>query len=103
MTGRWTLIERVMPIRFLPMTTNRGMLPLVVIQPVIGRRLHRPTNAKQRAEGVERIETAIEPERELVEVGLKVLRRDAVMNSLKPALQDPVPRREGRNRLPFAC
>ncbi len=76
-----------MPIRFSPMTTNRGMLPLMVIQPIISRRLRCPANPKQRPEGVERVEAAIEPERELIEVGLKVLRRDAVMNALQPAFQ----------------
>jgi hypothetical protein len=42
---------------------------------------------EQRPKRVERIETSVEPEREFVEVGLKVLRADAVMAAPQPAFQ----------------
>ncbi len=39
------------------------------------------SNAKQGAESVEWVEAAIEAEREFVEIGLQVLRADAVVNA----------------------
>ena len=47
----------------------------------IGRRSNVASNAKQGAESVEGIETAVETESEFVEIGLQVLRADAVMNA----------------------
>ena len=45
------------------------------------------SDAKQRAEGVERIESSIKPKGVLVEVGLQVLRADAVVGAEQPSLQ----------------
>ena len=39
------------------------------------------SNAKQGAEGVEWVEAAVEAERKFVEIGLQVLRADAVVNA----------------------
>ena len=39
------------------------------------------SNAKQGAESIEWVEAAIEAEREFVEIGLQVLRPDAVVNA----------------------
>lgn len=47
----------------------------------IGRRSDIASNAKQRAESVEWVEAAIEAEREFVEIGLQVLRANAVVNA----------------------
>src|SRR5579859_6296847 len=76
-----------MLIRFSPMRTTASVLPTAIIKPFIGRRSGFGANSEQRAKGVEGIEPAVKPERELVEVGLKVLRRDAVMTALKPAFE----------------
>ena len=43
--------------------------------------------AEQRAERIERVEAAVEPECELVEICLKVLVADAMMNAVQPCLQ----------------
>jgi hypothetical protein len=64
-----------------------GVLPVAGIKPVICRRGNLAADAEQRAESVERVEPAVKPERELVEVGLKVLRRDAVVAALQPAFE----------------
>ena len=48
-------------------------------------RRHRDT--EQRAEGVERVEAAVEPESELVEVGLQMLGADAVVDAVQPRLR----------------
>ena len=42
---------------------------------------------KQRAKGVEGIETAVEAEGELVVIGFQVLRADAVMDATQPSLE----------------
>ena len=47
----------------------------------IGRRSDVASNAKQGAESIEWVEAAIEAEREFVEIGLQVLRADAVVNA----------------------
>ena len=44
-------------------------------------------NSEQRAKGVEGIETAVEAEGEFVEIGLQVLRADAVMDAAQPSLE----------------
>ncbi len=54
--------------------SHRGMLPLAAVKPVIGRTFAIGPDAQERAEGVERVEAAVKPECELVEVGLQVLR-----------------------------
>ena len=58
-----------------------------VVKRVIGRRLRHRSDAEQAPEGVEREEPPVEAERKLVQVRLKVLRRDAVVNAIQPGLQ----------------
>ena len=62
-------------------------MPVARIQPLVGRRCSVAADAEQRPEGVERIEAPVEPERKFVEIGLKMLRRDAVMAALKPTFE----------------
>lgn len=70
------------------MARHRRMLPSPFVQPVIGRAFAVRADAEQRAECIEGVEPAIEPERELIEVGLQVLRLDApVMCPLQPRLE----------------
>ena len=70
------------------MACHRRMLPRSFVQPVIGRAFAVRPDAEQRAECIEGVEAAIEPERELVEVGLQVLRLDApVVRPLQPRLE----------------
>ena len=57
------------------------------VERVVGRRLHRGSDTEQALERVEREEPPIESERELVQVRLKVLRRDAVVNAIQPGFQ----------------
>lgn len=80
-------IERSMLIRLAPMATTISVLPTARIKPFVGRGGGVPANSEQRTEGIERVEAAVEPEGELVEVGLKVLRADAVMAAHQPAFQ----------------
>jgi hypothetical protein len=51
------------------------------------RRVDFAGDPEQGAEGVEGVKAAIEAEGELVEVGLQVLRADAVMSAAEPGLQ----------------
>ena len=63
-----------------------------------GRRLGRGSNAEQALERVEWEEPPVEAKRELVEVRLKMLRRDAMVNAIQPGLQvaeDKVDERQG--------
>jgi polyphosphate kinase 2 (PPK2 family) len=76
-----------MLIRLLPMTANRGVLPVARVKFGIGRTGRLATNSEQRAEGVERVEAPVKAEGELVEVGLQMLRADAVMTALQPAFE----------------
>src|SRR5688572_21870026 len=76
-----------MLIRFSPMRTTVSVLPTARIQPVIGRRGCAPAYPEQRAESIKRVKAAVKPERELIEVGLQVLRADAVMATAQPAFQ----------------
>jgi len=55
-----------------------------VVERVVGRRRHRGSDAEQALERVEREEPPVESERELVQVRLKVLRRDTVVNAIQP-------------------
>src|SRR5579862_406189 len=67
---------------------ERPMLPLAAVEPVIGRGFAVCADAQEAAEGVERIEAAVKAKRELVEVGLQVLRLDAaVMRALQPSFE----------------
>jgi len=74
-------------IRLSPMTARYGVLPLSRIKPVIGRRADFAADAEQRAEGIERVEAPVKSERELVEVGLKMLRRHAVVTAEQPTFE----------------
>jgi hypothetical protein len=58
------------------------VLPCAGIEVGIGRGLGGARDAEQRAEGVERVETPIEAERELVEVGLEMLRAHAMVDAV---------------------
>ena len=70
-----------MLIRLVPKTTTCSGSQFFCIKFGIRRRSDIASNAKQGAKSVERIETAIEAEREFVEIGLQVLRADAVVNA----------------------
>ena len=64
------------------------VLPLAAIEAVIGRAFAVGANAQQRAERIERVEAAIEPEGKFVEVGLQMLRLNApVVRALQPSLK----------------
>src|SRR5216683_3025378 len=76
-----------MLIRLSPMTTTVSVLPTARIKPFVGRSGGVPADSEQRAEGIERVEAAVEPKGELVEVGLKMLRADAVMAAHQPAFE----------------
>ena len=67
------------------MIANPRVFPLAAVKFVIGRAFVASADAEQRAEGVERVESAIEPEGKFVEVGLQVLRADPVVTTAKPA------------------
>src|ERR1700688_3715226 len=79
----------IMLIRFSPMTTSHCvMLPFAAVEPVIGRAFAVRADAEQRAEGVERVKTAVKAEGKFVQVGLQVLVADrAVMRAAKPSLE----------------
>lgn len=53
----------------------------------VGGRGDAARDAKQGAESVERVETAVEAERELIEVGLQVLRANAMMDAAQPCFK----------------
>jgi hypothetical protein len=58
-----------------------------VVERVVGRRLRRGSDPEQALEGSEGEEPPVEAEREFVQVCLKVLRRDAVVNAIQPGFQ----------------
>jgi len=60
------------------------VFPCAGIEVGIGRGPGAARDAEQRAEGVERVETPVEAERELVEVGLEMLR---AVDAVEPGLQ----------------
>ena len=61
---------RCVPIRLTQTPARCRVRPRAGIKVGIGRRLNTARDAEQRAEGVERVETPVEAERELIEVGL---------------------------------
>jgi hypothetical protein len=69
------------------MTTNPWVFPTAAIKLGIGRADGFRTDAQHRAEGVERVETAVKPERVFVQIGLQVLGADAVVTALQPGFQ----------------
>ena len=76
-----------MPIRLTQTPPRCRVFPCAGIEVGIGRGLGAARDAEQRAEGVERVETPIEAERELVEVGLEMLRAHAMVDAVEPGLQ----------------
>ena len=69
------------------MSTSRRMLPFSAVKFGIGRCRVLTADPEQGPKGVERIEAAVEPKGELIEVGLKVLRAYSVVTAPKPAFQ----------------
>lgn len=67
---RFYAIDGTLPIRLTQTPTRCRVDPSSGIKLGIGRRLNAAGDAEQRAEGVERVETPVEAERELIEVGL---------------------------------
>jgi hypothetical protein len=67
--------------------SGSGVLPLAGVEVGVRRTLGPAADPEQRPEGVERVEAPVEAERELVEVRLEVLRRDAVMDAVQPRLE----------------
>jgi hypothetical protein len=63
-------VDRSVPIRLTQTPARCRVHPRAGIKVGIGRRLNTARDAEQRAEGVERVETPVEAERELIEVGL---------------------------------
>ena len=59
------------------MAVHRRMLPGSLVNPVIGRAFTIGSDAEQRAERIEGVEAPVKAERELIEIGLQVLRLDA--------------------------
>ena len=70
-----------MLIRLAPNPTTCSGSRLFCIKFGIRRRGDIASNAEQEAESVEWVEAAIEAKREFVEIGLQVLRADAVVNA----------------------
>ena len=58
-----------------------------VVELGVGRRLRGCSDAQQALERVEWEEPPVQAKRELVEVRLKVLRRDAMVNAIQPGLE----------------
>ena len=63
------------------------MHPFARIEFVEGRRADIASDAEQGAEGVEWVEAPVEAERELIEVGLKMMMADTVMDTGEPGFQ----------------
>ena len=76
-----------MPIGLTHTPTRCCVLPVAGVKFGIGRRLDPSCDSEQRSEGIERVETSIEAEGELVEVGLQVLGADTVMGAVEPGFQ----------------
>ena len=83
-----TWMNQTVPIRLTQTPPRCRVFPCAGIEVGIGRGLGVTSrNAEQRTEGVERVETPIEAERELVEVGLEMLRAHAMVDAVEPGLQ----------------
>ena len=68
--------------------TDIRVRPLATVKPVIGRAFPVCADAQERAEGIEEwVETPVKAEGKFVEVGLQVLRANAVVCAAKPAFQ----------------
>src|SRR5208282_1682270 len=80
-------LSATVPIRLTQTPARCRVRPHAGIKVGIGRRLNTARDAEQRAERVERVETPVEAERELIEVGLQMLRAHAVVNAVEPGLQ----------------
>src|SRR5271168_1131257 len=66
----FSFFGRTVPIRLTQTPARCRVRPRAGIKVGIGRRLNTARDAEQRAERVERVETPVEAERELIEVGL---------------------------------
>ena len=76
-----------MPIRLSPTTTTFRVLPIARVKLGVSGSGDIASDSEQGPEGVERLESPVEAECELVEVGLEVLVAHAVMNATRPRLQ----------------
>src|SRR5208337_91068 len=74
------------PIRLTQTPARCRVRPRARIKVGIGRRLNAARDAEQRAERVERVETPVEAERELIEVGLQMLGAHAVVDAVEPSI-----------------
>src|SRR5208283_3850439 len=75
------------PIRLTQTPARCRVGPRAGIKVGIGRCFNAACDAEQRAERVERVETPVEAERELIEVGLQMLGAHAVVDAVEPGLQ----------------
>ena len=76
-----------MPIRLSPTPTTSRVLPVARVKLGVSGSGDIASDSEQGPEGVERAESPVEAECELVEVGLEVLVAHAVMNATQPRLQ----------------
>ena len=76
-----------MPIRLSPTPTTSRVLPVARVKLGVSGSGDIASDSEQGPEGVERVESPVEAECELVEVGLEVLVAHAVMNATQPRLQ----------------
>ncbi len=79
--------QDIVPIRLTQIPTNRRVLPFAGVEVFIGRRLRIAGQPKQRPKRIERVESAVEAERELVQVRLKMLWTYTVMRPAQPVFQ----------------
>src|SRR5208283_2223301 len=80
-------VESSVPIRLTQTPARCRVRPYAGIKVGIGRRLNTACDAEQRAERVEWVETPVEAEGELIEVGLEMLRAHAVVDAVEPGPQ----------------
>ncbi len=79
--------EAFLPIRLTHSPTTCRVLPFPRIEFVEGRCADVASDAEQGAEGIEWVEAPVKAERELIEVGLKMLAADTVMDAVDPRFQ----------------
>ena len=81
------VVEGTVPIRLSPTPTTSRVLPVARVKLGVSGSGDIASDSEQGPEGVERVESPVEAEGELVEVGLEVLVAHAVMNATQPRLQ----------------
>lgn len=79
--------EESLPIRLSPIAATSGVLPFPRVKLSVGWCGDLAGDTEKRAKNVERVEPPIEAESELIEVGLKMLVADAVMDAGQPGLE----------------